>query len=265
MGEYYYNIKEPSKAYESLNRAVTAYKNPPGFTKEIFYKETEEIGRTYALMGNIFYYFFDRVKERYGDLKDEELDDDLAKRGNYAIARDKYRLAIENGYESPEVRYNLGRVHYLEGNYQGALNHWLNLYDDFIKHPELMFALGNAYYHNGYLENSKGEYLKLISVFEYEVDKIKTVEPTSVKHIVLHQTLASTYNNLGAVYQLQRNEKRSDLSYWKAIDYARRIELENEYARVNLARSFKQTGEVGDPILDERIPYSIEIYREEMR
>ena len=67
------------------------------------------------------------------------------------------------------------------------------------------------------------------------------------------------------MYQVQNNEAKSDISYWKSIDYAQRIDTDNEFARVNLARSFKKSGEIGEPILDESIPYSIDYYREDMR
>ena len=62
MGQYYYETKEPVRAYEYLNRAIKAYGSQPEFTMEDFYKETESLGKTYALLGNIFYYFFDKVK-----------------------------------------------------------------------------------------------------------------------------------------------------------------------------------------------------------
>ena len=83
--------------------------------------------------------------------------------------------------------------------------------------------------------------------------------------VKLVQYLSSAYNNLGAVYQAQSNEAKSEISYWKSIDYAQHINSDNEFARVNLARSFKKGGETGEAILDESIPYSIEYYREDLR
>ncbi len=265
MGEYYYLSREPVKAYETLNRAIKAAENPPDFTREDFYKETESTGKTYALLGNIFYYFFDKVRMRYGDLEDETVDQDAERMGNYQIARDKYEKAIEEGYESSEVHYNLGRVYYLNRLYQKALDQWLNLYEDFVENPEIMFALGNAFYHMGSYDAAKGEYLKLVSAYEYEMDKMKIPRRDLPGHVKLVQFLSSAYNNLGAVYQAQNNEAKSEISYWKSIDYAQHINSDNEFARVNLARSFKKGGEAGEPILDESIPYSIEYYREDLR
>jgi len=264
MGEYYYQIKEPVKAYEYLNRAIKAAANPPEFTREEFYTETENVGKSYARLGDVFYYFFDKVRMRYGDLEDENLDEEVDKHANYDIARDKYERALQEGFESSEVHYNLGRIYYLNRLYQKALDQWLNLYEDFVARPELMFALGNAFYHLANFNAAKGEYLKLISTFEYELDKIKSVDHTSKSHVKMVSFLSAAYNNLGAVYQEQNNEAKSDISYWKAINYTQRINLDNEYARVNLARSFKRAGEPGEPILDESIPYSIDAYHEEM-
>lgn len=264
LGEYYYLTREPVKAYEYLNRAVRAAENPPEFTREDFYRETESPGKSMALLGNLFYYYFDKVVMRYGDLEDETVESDEDKLANYQIAREKYEKALEMGYESPELHYNLGRVYYLNRLYQKALEQWLSLYEDFVEHPELMFALGNAFYHIGNYEAAKGEYLKLISVYENDLDRLKIVRRDLVGHVKMATFTSSAYNNLGAVYQMQNNELKSNVSYWKAITSAQRIDRDNEFARVNLARAFKGTA-ASEPILDESIPYSIDYYREDLR
>jgi tetratricopeptide (TPR) repeat protein len=265
LGDYYYQSKEPVKAYETLNRAIKAAENPPEFTHEDFYKETENVGKSYAMLGNIFYYFFDKLRMRYGDLEDEAVDQETDKMSNYQIARDKYEKALEEKFESSEVHYNLGRIYYLNKLYQKALDQWLNLYEDFAEKPEIMFALGNAFYHMGSYDAAKGEYLKLISAYEYELEKMKIPRRDLEGHVKVFTFLSAAYNNMGVVYQSQNNEAKSDISYWKAIDYAQKINTDNEFARVNLARSFKRTGASGEGILDESIPYSIDYYREDMR
>ncbi len=265
FGEYFYEIREPVRAYEYLNQAIEAHGYQPEFVRDDFYHETESIGKTHALMGNIFYYFFDKVKARYGDLEEEVLDSEMDQMANFEIAKDKYEKAVSEGFESPEVHYNLGRIYYLNSRYRDALDQWLHLYEDFVTSPEMMFALGNAFYHMGNYEAAKGEYLKLISVYEDEAERIRSPREGNTQHIKIFNSLASAYNNLGAVYQLQNNEGKSSISYWKAIDYSRRINRENQFARVNLARSFKEKSYVVEPILDENIPYSIDVYREDMR
>jgi tetratricopeptide (TPR) repeat protein len=218
-------------------------------------------------LGNIFYYFFDKVKSREGALDDEIADNEIEKMENYSFAQKFYTNALNSNFTSPELYYNMGRINYLKGEYTLALNMWLHLYDDFVKSPELMLALGNAFYNSGSgsgpgnYEAAKGEYLKLISVMEYEADKIRTVDLSKVSHVKLFQTLSSAYNNLGAVYQNTGEQGKRDLAYWKAIDYAQKMNQENEYARVNLARSNRDA----EPILDKTIPFSIDIYREDLR
>jgi tetratricopeptide (TPR) repeat protein len=64
MGKYYYEVRQPVKAYEYLTKAVKAYASPPDFTTEDFYKETENVGESYAITGDIFYFFFDKVRVR---------------------------------------------------------------------------------------------------------------------------------------------------------------------------------------------------------
>ncbi len=270
MGEYYYQIKEPANAYKYLKMAEKAHSNQPEFTNAEFYKETESLGKMYAIKGNIFYYFFDKVRNRYGDLEDELIDEEVIKAENYSFARDNYEKAMsledKEKFTSSELYYNLGRIYYLNKLYSKALDNWLNLYDDFVRNPELMFALGNAFYHERKYESSRGEYLKLVSVFEYDAEKILTIDLSRKDHVKLYSTLASTYNNLGVIYQKKGDESKSNISYWKAIDYAKRIDKEHELARVNMARAFKPDREVEpEPILDENVPYSIDIYRADMR
>ncbi|HOW82479.1 MAG TPA: tetratricopeptide repeat protein [Spirochaetota bacterium] len=264
LGEYHYFTNEPVKSYEYLNRAVNAHSNRPDFTLDDFYKETEELGKTYSIMGNIFYYFFDKLRYRYGDLEDEMIEDDKDKYLNYSIAREKYEEAQRQGFKSPEVHYNLGRIYYLDKLYQDALDQWLNLYEEFVTRPELMFSLGNAFYHLGNYEAGKGEYLKLADAYEADAERITMVQYGNKDHIRIFRTLSAAYNNLGAIYQIQNNESKSGICYWKSVDYAKQLETENAIARVNLARSFNREIRTA-PILDEEIPYSIDIYREDMR
>jgi hypothetical protein len=128
-----------------------------------------------------------------------------------------------------------------------------------------MLSLGNAFYHMDNFNAAKGEYLKLITTLEYEQERNKAVNPMSENQVKTAGFLSSAYNNLGAVYQVQNNGAKSSISYWRAINFSRRINLDNEYARVNLAMSYKNTKEQGEPILDESIPYSIDVYREDKR
>jgi tetratricopeptide (TPR) repeat protein len=266
-GEYYYQTKEPVKAYKYLKEALNNYGDQPEFTRDEFYRETENPGKTNMYLGNIFYYFFDKVKSREGALDDEIADNEIEKMENYSFAQKFYTDALNFNYTSSELYYNMGRIHYIKGEYTLAMNLWLHLYDDFVKSPELMLSLGNAFYNSGNgtgpgnYEAAKGEYLKLISVMEYEADKIRSVDLSKVSHVKLFQTLSTAYNNLGAVYQNTGEHQKRDLAYWKAIDYGQKMNQENEYARVNLARSNRDA----EPLLDKWIPFSIDIYREDQR
>ena len=264
MGEYYYKTKEPVRAYRYLKDAVDNYGSQPQFTKDDFYKETEQIGKTNAYLGNIFYYFFDKVKSREGALDEEMVENDIQKMSNYEIAQQHYIEAYNQGYSSSELFYNMGRVYYMKKNYSASLNSWLHLYDDFVKSPELMLPLGNAFYYNNNLNAAKGEYLKLISVMEYEADKIKMVDPTRVNQIKIFQSLSSAYNNLAVVYNETNDFAKRDLALWKSVEYGSKLNRQNEYARVNMARGYRKE-DADRAIIDESIPYSIDIYLEDMR
>lgn len=264
QGVLYYETNQPVRAYRALQNALESQNNPPDFTREDFYKQSESPGQTRLLLGNVFYYFFDRLAFRRGSLEHESLEGETEQFANYEIAKRHYEASLEKGFSSPELNYNLGRIYYLERRYESALEQWFNLYEDFVEAPELMLSLGNALYHNGNYNSARGEYLKLIASLEHKAERIRRPEANNPRHYKLYMGLSSAYNNLAAVYQLERDETRTSVNYWKSIDYAKRLGRENEYARVNLARAFK-----GDrrqnPIIDENIPYSIDYYREDMR
>ncbi len=268
LGDYYYRGKEPVKAMKQLRLAEKAIDNPASFELEDFYVETEPHGKVQAVMGNIFYYFFDQIRFEMGDqesITEEEIKQDVEKMSNFLIAQKRYEKSIEMGYTSSEIFYNLGRINYLNKEYEKSLNNWLNLYEDFTASPELMYALGNVFYKLNNADSAKSQYLKLIDIYEYEADKIKSVKPENPSHIKVFQTLSSVYNNLGVVYQMENDETRSSVSYWKSIEYASRLDRESEFARVNINRSFKDRKEPIVPILDDNIPYSVPYYREAMR
>ncbi len=265
MGEYYYSTREPAKAYRYLKDAVDKYGDQPAFTRDDFYKETEQIGKTNAYLGNIFYYFFDKVKSREGALDEEMIENDIEKMSNYTIAQQYYINSLNQGYDSSELYYNIGRIYYMKKNYSLALDSWLHLYDDFVKSPELMLSLGNAFYYNNNINAAKGEYLKLVSVMEYEADKIKQVDPTRINQMKIFQSLSSAYNNLGVVYNDLNESAKSDLAFWKSVEYGSKLGRQNEYARVNMARSYRKGDTTERGLIDESIPYSIDMYLEEMR
>lgn len=268
LGEYHLIVKEPADAYRELRTALKTYQSPPEFTFNDFYKETEALGRTYALLGNVFYYYYDKVRSRFryaDELEEVVIDSELEKKANDGIAQEYYEKAIAEGDKSAEVFYNLGRLFYIRGLYTKALEMWLNLYDDFIARPELMLALGNAFYRMNNLESGKGEYLRLISVLENMAEDVPVPSVSKTEHVKLYRTLSSAYNNLGVIYQLQGNEVKANLCYWRSIDFAKRLDRENEYARVNMTRSFKERKEEIVPLLDDDIPFSLDVYRADMR
>ncbi|MBN2041983.1 MAG: tetratricopeptide repeat protein [Spirochaetes bacterium] len=266
MGKFYYVTNEPVEAYRYCKKAIKAYLSPPEFTNEDFYHESENIGNAYAIMGNIFYYYFDKMKFRFGDeFEDDTVHEQTEKLANIEIAQDKYEKAISENYKTSEVTYNLGKIYYNKGNYEKAVTTWLNLYEDHFAQPELMLALGNAYYHQNILEAGKGEFLKVISIYEDKEEKLLNVIPGRAEHTKIYQTLSTAYNNLGAVYQIQNKETKSNISYWRSIEYAKKIERENEYARINLGRAFKPGRENVLPVLDESLPESIDAYKDFVR
>ena len=114
---------------------------------------------------------------------------------------------------------------------------------------------------NGNYDAAKGEFLKMIYVMEYEADKRPNPDFSKQGNVKLFQSLATGYNNLGAVYQMLQEYDKRDLAYWKAIEYSQRMGKENEYARTNLARAHREA----TPYIDDSIPFSIDYYNADWR
>ncbi len=264
MGKFCYSTNQPVKSYRFLTKAMNSLGSQPEFTEEDFYRSTETPGESCAVLGNIFYYYFDRVTSRFGDLEEEPAEKEKDQAANFNVAAEKYEAALKYGFSSSEIHYNLGRIFYMNRHYSKALDQWLNLYDDFVSSPELMLSMGNAFYHLGQYDAGKGEYLRLINVLEHEAEGIRKPDKANSRQAGIFRSLASAFNNLGAVYCLMKDETRSEISWWKAIDYAKRIDMENEFARVNLARSVGRKNRQ-EPVVDENLPYSIKFYSSEMR
>ncbi len=268
MGEFLYYTKDPVGAYKYFNKAIDDLKNPPDFTFDEYYKPIVMPGRTYAMMGNIFYYFFDKVVYRTGDqesVNEQDMVNTEEVMANFNIAQNKYEKALEHGFETSELHYNLGRIYYLNKLYEKARDQWLNLYDSFTTSPEMMLSLGNVFYKLGNYDTAKSQFMKLISVYENESAKINSVILSNNDHIKVYQTLSTAYNNLGAVYHMQSKDSESGICYWKAVDNSAKIMRENEFARVNLSHLFKVNQPPVDPILDDNLPYSINVFQSEMR
>lgn len=268
MGEYCYFTRQPDKAYKYFKEAMADYNNPPEYAFHNYYRETENIGDTYTMLGNVFYYFFDKVKFRSGDqehLSEVEIRKNAEMLENFNIAKKYYERALAENYETPELHYNLGRIDYLNQEYTQARDQWLNLYDEFTVSPELMIGLGNVFYKTGNYEAAKAQYMKLINFYEYESEKIQSPQPSNAEHRKIFTSLSSAYNNIGAVYQKQEEGEKSAISYWHAIEYSRSIGQESEFARVNINKVDHKKDQPDDPILDDNIPYSIDYYKEDMR
>jgi len=259
-GEYFYDVNEPDKAYINLTKALKFYNFQPEFTRDFFYKEEGNVGKAYAIIGNVFYYYFDKIKLDYGNLKNDIQIIDKDRMINFSISEKKYKKALEFKYDNSEIRYNLGRIYYLKGLYKKALGSWLHLYDDFVNYPEIMFSIGNAFYHLENYDAAKGEYLKFIAVASNEAENIRIFDASQDKQKRLFETLSAVYNNLGSVYyRLDSDDSRSSISFWKAVELSKRMNKENEFARVNLARTFNRANK-SEPIIDENLPFSLKYF-----
>lgn len=252
MAEMLLERGEINSAYGHLKKAVDAYKSRSTSNLQNPYYPKENIGRTYSVLGDLFYSYPQNISRR-PDI-DEVMGNNIDRNENLNLAIKYYREAEKAGYENPQQNFNLGRALYMEGNYEGSLDQWMRLHTKLYSNPHLLFALANVFYKLNKIEASQGEIKKLIDDYEYRANTISKPNLSNAYHTSVFRLLASAYNNLGAIYEKKDNEREAIISYWKAIEHSRYVDKENVYARLNLNRMIRTQKRLAEPILDENIP-----------
>lgn len=186
--------------------------------------------------------------------------------------------AAEEGIKDETARTNMaywiGWIDYVSGDFEGSLRQWEAIDPASTggdSDPVLLMGRGNAYFHTDQLRASLGSYLKLQSDFERLAQEIETPDAQNDEQRYLFLTLAAVYNNIGAVYEQEYNELRArggavqDLReleenslryYYRAIESARQMNLDNEVARTNVRLAFQagRDNRTREPIIDDWVP-----------
>lgn len=254
MAEMLLEREEIMDAYKHLRQAVQSYQKK-GIDKTHPYKPQEGLGKTYSLLGDLFYNHAQAVSRNPKlDVLDKE---DYATKTNLVHAQKYYQAAQKMGYSTPQQSYNLGRIYYNQGSYAKALENWLSIQSQSYTNPNILFAMGNSFYKLDKIDAAKGEYKKLIDDYENKAATIGKPKEGNEYHKAIYEMLSASYNNLGAIYDRKGNEREAMLNYWRAIERSKYLNSENPQARLNINRSFKGTGRLEEPVLDEQIPQNI--------
>jgi tetratricopeptide (TPR) repeat protein len=218
MGEIYYvNDTIPNNKAQAKGQFENAIKYSPGYYKP------------YANLGHIYY---------YNDLNFIDPDKALTEAFyNYKIANQ----LIDKDRKDFLLSYNLGWLFYKYNDYEDAFNEFMKLYIDEPYNPVLSYDMGNTFFNMKKLALSKIEYDKSIEYYEALAAKIGYINPALERHQEIYGQLARSYNNRGVVYSyLYKQNRQTDyeenalLDFYKAKDYANKINLIYNFAEYNI-------------------------------
>ncbi len=293
IGEYYKNQREFDKAIQYFEESIAIHKNwqkTAGNRPEDETLIAGDYGKILYNMGSIAFLRYagftkdakigfpdTRIYPAHGENQAEPASMQ-ARRDELAEARKYFAAAAEEGIKDGTARTNMsywiGWIDYVSGDFEGSLRQWEAIDPASTggdADPVLLMGRGNAYFHTDQLRASLGSYLKLQSDFERLAQDIETPDSQNDEQRYLFLTLAAVYNNIGAVYEQEYNELRArggavqDLReleenslryYYRAIESARQMNLDNEVARTNVRLAFQagRDNRTREPIIDDWVP-----------
>jgi tetratricopeptide (TPR) repeat protein len=172
-GETYYRRQEYLDAEKFFRKAITEIEQAQA--RKVFGMQPE-FGLAYKNQGDLYYY----------------VGRDLV------AALDLYRKAAANRYESPDLDYKMGYVHYAGERYEQALLAFSKVVDQKPVNENALFALANALYEGGYYSSAQGYYLRLLEILEGRLERIRFLQVfENPEHRALVERLMKVYNNLG--------------------------------------------------------------------
>jgi tetratricopeptide (TPR) repeat protein len=175
-GEYWYEQDELLNAQSDFDMALRTYEEAKSAA---FLAPEEELARVYARLGDIHYY--------HGR--------------DYNRALSRFNSAVADGYETDEINYKRGYVHYRNENYDRATDLFFSIgsiSEIFGLNNNIMYARANALYNRGNYVAAEALYAELLDRLTQQRSRIRTllVEEDD-SHRALVENLVRVHNNLG--------------------------------------------------------------------
>ncbi|MFW6293156.1 MAG: periplasmic flagellar collar protein FlcA, partial [Spirochaetota bacterium] len=217
IGENHYDAGNYLDAQEEYTRAIELYEQ--GRDRRILGPDAE-LARVYARLGDVFYYVgreYERALSQFDD-------------------------AEANGYESSDLDYKQGFVHYRGGRLEEALSEFREAADDPAAETNaLLWATANTHFRRDTFFASEAYYRELIDRVERRRDSIRNLlVDEDPEHQSVIEYLYRGYNNLGvALYELSEQDSDPDKYSQSLVYFTRSTELAENYQRdpATLSRS----------------------------
>ena len=174
-GEYWYQRDEILRAQEDLTTAIDTYERAK---QDAFLEPNRRLARAYARSGDVQYY--------------------RARRYDQALER--YDAAAADGYETDELNFKRGFIHYRNENYERAteLFYDIGATNEFDGPNNVIYARANTLHQRGNYIAAEALYTELLDRLQTQRARINTLlvdEDTT--HRSLIENLVRTHNNLG--------------------------------------------------------------------
>lgn len=209
IGENEYRVANYLDAQESFTSAIQLYEE--GLRRRVL-QPNPVYARSFARLGDIFYYV------------GREYDQALL----------QYNRAEETGYDTPDLDYRQGFIHYRQGSPELALNEFRETELEPVGQTDaLIWAMANTHYLRGSYFAAEAFYRELLDRVERRRDSIRRIDvEEDPNHRSVIEYLFKGYNNLGVALQVLSAQTGSTEQYSDGLVYlTRSTELAENYQR----------------------------------
>ena len=209
LGEYYYEREEYITSEHRLSQAQGRYERA---LEQRLIQPEAKYGRLYARRGDI-YYFIER---------------------SFDSALDYYRDAEANQYETRELDYRVGNIHYRAERFDQAVERFLDASGRVTRDKTLLWATGNALFNRENYFAAQAHYEELLEQLQAERNRIQTLlVEENPAHRALIEYMIRANNNLGvSLYELYQRDGTNQELLSEGMAYLTRAqEIAGNYAR----------------------------------
>jgi tetratricopeptide (TPR) repeat protein len=176
-GETFWRREEYLDAEEYFQKAINRIEDAQ--SRRIFGQQ-EDFGLVYKNYGDLYYYISRDLEP----------------------ALDLYLMALNNRYETPDLDYKIGYIHYAADRYEDALLAFSKVVDQRPSNENALYGLANSLYQRGYYSAAQGYYLRLLNLLEGREERIPYLQIyENPEHSALVQYIMKVYNNLGVTLE----------------------------------------------------------------
>lgn len=200
LGEEYTDEREYLRARENFTSGISLFTNAHEMSG---LDGNSAVGKLYADMGDLDYFIS-------GDVDSALLN---------------YQDSVNNGNDTPEIRYKIGAVQYGKNNYSEALGSFMKAAEDASDDTSVLLAMGNTLSQRNDVYAAKGYYEKLLDILDRQKEQKGILFPqTRSDESEIVDLYLKSSNNLGVtLYKLARRTGNSTYNAQAAAQFQQSV------------------------------------------